>query len=112
MERILGDARPLTLQDACAQVFDNAIGPSSLMAEYRRGNLQLEKIGRRYFVTLAGINEMRVKCRVTRAPAYGSSLPVAMRMEASNDPAGSSGTGRSSVALDALQVTLQGLKKR
>jgi len=105
---------PITLKDACDVVFRGAITPSTLMAEHRRGNLALEKIGRRFFVTRADLKEMRNKCRVDhppRAPGSGFSLSVPTAMEASNDRDGSSAMARSSAAQDALQMTLQELRK-
>lgn len=105
--------RPLTLKDACEKVFSNAIGPATLMAEHRRGNLRLEKIGRRYFVTLAGIKEMRHRCQVDhteKAHGFGFSQSVRTPMEASNDRGGSFAIAPSSAARGALQMTLQALR--
>jgi hypothetical protein len=83
-------------------------------SEGQRGNLVIEKIGRRYFVTRANINEMREKCRVVptaKVPAFGCSLSVATPMVVSRGHAGSSGTVPSSAAQAALQMTLQELKE-
>ena len=107
--------RPLTLKHACELVFGNAISPASLMAEHRRGNLRLEKIGRRYFVTLAGIKEMRHRCQVDpteKAHGFGFSQNARMPTEASNDRGGSSAMAPSSAARGALQMTLQALRGR
>lgn len=41
------DHQPITLDEACRVVFGGAIKPESLKAEARRGNLMLEKVGRR-----------------------------------------------------------------
>jgi hypothetical protein len=108
------DDDPLTLQEACDLIFNGNIAPSTLRKEHERGNLVIEKIGRRQFVTRASINEMRNRCRVVpteKAPAYGCSQNVPMPTVASNDPGGSSETDRSNAALGALQMTLQELRK-
>ena len=109
-----GDDQPLTLKDACTQLFANAISPSTLMAEHSRGNLALEKIGRRYFVTPASIKEMRRNCLLDqpqKAPVSGYNLTARTPMEALKGQDGLFATVGSSAALDALQVTLQGLRK-
>ena len=65
------DDEPLTLDDACRKVFGGAIKPASLIAEAKRGNLRIEKVGRRYFTTRSALKEMRNRCRVDlsqRAP--------------------------------------------
>ncbi|MGV8856216.1 MAG: hypothetical protein ACOH2L_16405 [Devosia sp.] len=114
VSQIYSDDQPLTLKNACSILFFNAITPATLMAEAARGNLQLEKIGRRYFVTPAAIKEMRIICRVDhpqRGLGSGFSLSAPTAMAASNDHGGSSVTDPSSAAQDALQLTLQGLKK-
>jgi hypothetical protein len=58
------DDTPITLEQACELIFHNAIRPSTLKAEAERGNLELEKIGRRFFTTPAAIARMREQCRV------------------------------------------------
>ncbi|UYQ71944.1 hypothetical protein OF122_18185 [Pelagibacterium flavum] len=42
----------------------DAISPASLRAEFRRGRLEMERVGRTDFTTLRAINEMRKKCTV------------------------------------------------
>ena len=100
------DDQPMTLTEAC---FKYAIGPSTLMAEARRGKLVMERIGRRWFVTRAAIREMRQKCEVghsARAPGFGSSLDE--NATAANSPlSGPYETARLSAARDAVLRKLQ-----
>lgn len=113
--RHLDDDHPMTLKQACEIEFRGAIKPASLMAEHRRGNLQLEKVGRTYLVTRGYLKEMRNKCRVDppqRAPAFGSSQNARTAMEVSRSHGGSSVTATSSAALDSLKANVAGLKKR
>lgn len=72
---------PLRLSKAVAIAFpDGALKPSTLMTEHQRGNLELEKIGGRWFVTLRAIMEMRKKCRVVvNRPGFGSESEQAVR---------------------------------
>jgi hypothetical protein len=62
------DDQPLTLVDACAEIFDDRITPATLKAEHRRGNLELFKIGRAYFTTRRHIEAMIEKCRLQARP--------------------------------------------
>lgn len=55
---------PLTLKEVCRLVFRDAISPASLRAEFRRGRLEMERVGRTDFTTLRAISEMRRKCTV------------------------------------------------
>lgn len=64
------DDTPLTLAEACRIFFRDTITPATLRVEARRGNLAIERIGRRDFVTKAGIKAMREACRV-QPPAPG-----------------------------------------
>jgi hypothetical protein len=66
---------PLTLERACELVFAGEITPATLRAEARRGRLGIERIGRKHFVTLAGIEEMRRLCRIT-SPAPATFAPT------------------------------------
>ena len=103
------DDQPMTLAEACKVIFKDAIGPSTLMAEARRGKLVMERIGRRWFVTRAAIREMRQKCEVghsERAPGFGSSLDE--NATAGNGPlSGPYETARLSAARDAVLRKLQ-----
>lgn len=63
----MNDDAPLTLQEACDQIFRGNISPATLRAEARRGRLVIERIGRRDFVTPAAIREMRKLCEISQA---------------------------------------------
>ena len=63
-----GSDVPITLKDACGDVFKGAISVATLMAEHRRGNLVIYKIGRQYFTSLNELNAMMEKCRM-QAPS-------------------------------------------
>lgn len=63
----------ITLKDACAIFFGGRVTVATLKAEHARGNLDMSKIGRSYWTTIAKLKEMDQRCRV-EAPAqsYGS----------------------------------------
>jgi hypothetical protein len=63
-----GSDVPIALKDACKDVFNGAISVATLMAEHRRGNLVIYKIGRQYFTTLNELNAMMEKCRMQSPP--------------------------------------------
>ena len=99
---------PLLLAKAVAIAFPGgSLKPSTLMTEHRRGNLALEKVGGRWFVTLRDIQEMRKKCRgVVNRPDSGSgSEPVAR-------PYTSSSTEAERSARAAALMRAERLKKR
>lgn len=99
---------PLRLSKAVAIAFpDGSLKPSTLMTEHQRGNLELEKIGGRWFVTLRAINEMRKKCRVVvNRPGFGSESEQAVR------PYTSSSTEAERSARAAALMRAERLKKR
>ena len=70
------DDEPMTLAEACEIIFRGAIKPATLKAEAARGNLVIERIGRRHFVTRATINAMRERCRVTRPVPRATFIPT------------------------------------
>lgn len=53
---------PITLKRACEVEFAGALTVSSLRAEWKRGNLEVYRIGKRQFTTLRKIREMRERC--------------------------------------------------
>lgn len=59
-----GEDVPITLKDACRDIFKDAISVATLKAEHRRGNLVIFKIGRAYFTSLKELNAMLEKCRM------------------------------------------------
>ena len=104
----IGLDTPLRLSKALAIAFpDGSLKPSTLMTEHRRGNLELEKVGGRWFVTLRDIQEMRKKCRVVvNRPDSGSESAQAAR------PYTSSSTEAVRSARAAALIAAERLKKR
>lgn len=104
----IGLDTPLRLSKAAATAFpDGSVKPSTLMTEHQRGNLVLEKIGGRWFVTLRSIIEMRKNCRVVvNRPDYGSESAQAAR------PYTSSSTEAVRSARAAALIAAERLKKR
>ncbi|URI15055.1 hypothetical protein [Brevundimonas albigilva] len=104
----IGLDTPLRLSKALAIAFpDGSLKPSTLMTEHRRGNLELEKVGGRWFVTLRDIQEMRKKCRVVvNRPDSGSESAQAAR------PYTSSSTEVERSARAAALIAAERLKKR
>ena len=74
------DDDPVTLSQACQEVFHGCITPHTLRAEARRGNLRIFRIGKRDFVTLREVRELCAKSRPVytgeRAIERGSSETV------------------------------------
>ncbi len=62
---------PITLKDACEDYFRGKMSVATLIAEHRRGKLELMKIGRSYYTTISNLREMEAKCLVA-VPARGS----------------------------------------
>ena len=99
----IGEDEPMTLEEACAIVFRGNIKPATLRAEAARGNLVIERVGRRYFVTRAALKDMREKCRVQqKVPASGSTA---------RQDTGSSVTDRSNVAQAAALRSAKALRE-
>ncbi|WP_051644653.1 hypothetical protein [Labrenzia sp. DG1229] len=95
------DDTPITLKEACEILFRGHIKPATLVAEAERGNLQLERIGRRYFTTPGAIKEMRERCRLqANAPT-----------SAKNDTCNPHGKDQAKYALARLQKTIDELKQ-
>lgn len=109
------DDEPLTLEEACREIFRGTITPATLRSEFAKGRLKLERIGRRDFVTRAAIREMRKKCQQVqpqKGRASGSDQPASGRDEPSSPPSGSSETmGDLRVALDAALISVERLSK-
>ncbi|GGH12461.1 hypothetical protein GCM10007036_10290 [Alsobacter metallidurans] len=97
----------LTLPEACTSLLRGLVKPATLRAAASRGELTLERLGRRDFVTPAAINEWRSRCRVSRSrPDSGFA-----RREASDTPHGSSSMTLSSSPLDAARAIVKALKE-
>ncbi len=67
----LTDDEPITLHDACEIYFKGRIGVAALKVEWRRGNLEISKVGRTYFTTVSKLKAMETKCRA-EAPGLSS----------------------------------------
>mgnify|MGYP000473955384 CR=1 FL=1 len=107
----IGDDDPVPLAEACRLFFRGAIKPSTLRSEARRGNLEIERIGHKDFVTAKAIREMRRKCLVQRSDHdYGSVQRKEIhRDEFSGRPPGSSSTEADTSPRDALNLKLRRL---
>src|SRR6267142_5078499 len=69
----LTDRTLITLKDACEIYFGGRVTVATLKAEHARGNLDMSKIGRSYWTTIAKLKRMDEKCRVEApAPSFGS----------------------------------------
>jgi hypothetical protein len=97
-----GSDVPIALKDACRVVFNDAISVATLMAEHRRGNLVIYKIGRQYFTTLNEVNAMMEKCRM-QAPLRIVLERVPTEAERHRD---------AEAARMSLKLTIAKLKKR
>ena len=93
----------LTLKDACEIFFRGKVTVATLKAEHARGNLDMSKIGRCYWTTIAKLKEMEARCRV-EAPAQSSGSIKSARP-------GLSSTVESEAAQDAVLLRLSERKK-
>jgi hypothetical protein len=91
---------PITLTDACRNVFNDAISVATLMAEHHRGNLVIYKIGRQYFTTLNEVNAMMEKCCLKSPP----------RRAYVNSPDNLNDAARTRAALASARLTVEKLK--
>lgn len=64
----------LRLADACEIVFCGVLTPAALRREAARGNLTIERIAGKDFVTPAALAEMRERCKVKAPKVAASSL--------------------------------------
>lgn len=100
----IDDDTPITLKEACAMFFRDTLTPDSLRAERARGNLPIMRIGKRDYVTPAGIRGMmKKKCHSGESLPDSTSTPTASF--------GSSETERTQSAQDAARVSAERLKK-
>ena len=99
----MNDDDLITLRDASEVIFGGRISPATLKDQWRRGNLDLSKIGRSYFASVADFKGLKIKCLADRpARASGS-----IRKE---EP-GLSSTDQAAAARDSLLMKLNELKK-
>jgi hypothetical protein len=103
----IGPNTPLRLHIAAKIAYpDGSMTMSGLRNEIKKGRLESERTAGKQYVTLAGIERMRQKCRdVPKAPA---STAESARAEI---PSGLSSTERTKSALAAAQMIAEGLKK-
>jgi len=102
-ESDIDDDTPLRLQEACDLFFGGRLTPKALRAEARKGNLVIERIANKDFVTPVAIRDMRVKCRV---PA-STKAAAAQSRDAGSRPA----SYPSTAAQDALRLKLDELRR-
>jgi len=103
----IGDDDLLTLAQACKTLLHDTVKPATLRAEYARGRLEVERIGRRMLVTPRAIREMREQCRDKRsAHDYGLD-PHGETTELSGQQPGSSSTEADISPQDALSAKLK-----
>jgi hypothetical protein len=89
------------------------LSQSSIRAAIAAGSIRHERLGRRIVVTPAAVREWRKSCQNPVVQGSGSSQPNTQKTENSERmPSGASKTDRSDASLDALNKTLQALKKR
>lgn len=98
---------PITLKDACAIFFHDAITPKSLRTERDKGNLVTEKIAGREFVTPAAIAAMRERCQTGPKKAASPEPAPTSR----DDVVGLGAYGRPFTRRDAERAKLQLLKE-
>lgn len=98
----------LRLKDAVATYFPGTpITVQTLRGEWRKGRLEITRIGKRDYVTLDAIQEMLKRCQLPRKVLTSSSMRS--RGERSS---GSSETSSPGEALDALEEIERGLNER
>lgn len=93
----------ITLKDASEIVFGGRVSPATLKDQWRRGNLDLSKIGRSYFASVADFKGLKTKCLV-EAPARASG-------SIRNEEHGPSSMVGAEAALGSLLMNLDKLKK-
>jgi len=102
MSRAMTDDDLITLKDASEVIFGGKVSPATLKDQWRRGNLELSKIGRSYFASVADFKGLKTKCLV-EAPARDSGSTR------SEEP-GQSSTVEAVAAQDSLLQTISELR--
>nr|WP_313012313.1 hypothetical protein [Brucella intermedia] len=92
-----------TIGEACQRILKNACTPAHLRNEHKAGRLTLFKIGKRYCVTPAMLNDWLKLCLRTRSRLASTSTSVKV--------SGSSEIDHTQSALDALSMNVSKLKK-
>jgi hypothetical protein len=99
----MNDDSLITLKDACEVIFGGRVSPATLKDQWRKGNLDLSKIGRSYFASVADFKGLKTKC-LADPPARASG---SIRKEEH----GLSSTVEAAAARDSLLMNLDKLKK-
>lgn len=103
----IGPDTPLRLKIAASIAYpDGSIGESGLRREIARGNLECERVAGKQYVTLAGIERMRAKCRVDQKDPASTSANAPAAMTST-----SFSTEKTRSALAAAQAIAEGLKR-
>ncbi len=97
------DNELITLKEASEMVFRGKVSPESLKVQWRKGNLDLSKIGRSYFGAVADFKGLKIKC-LADPPAQASGLTK-------DEEPGQSETAEAVAAQESLLQKLDGLKK-
>lgn len=98
----MNDDDLITLKDASEMLFNGRVSPATLKDQWRKGNLELSKIGRAYFASVADFKGLKEKCLADRpARASGST---------SKEPPGPSSTVEAAAARDSLLMKVKMLK--
>jgi hypothetical protein len=97
-----GDDVPITLKDACTDIFKGAISVATLKAEHQRGNLVIYKIGRAYFTTSAELKAMLEKCRIEVKSHRADGMSAQRETE----------QARARAAMAALSLSVEKLKSK
>jgi hypothetical protein len=63
----IDDAELITLRDACEIIFGGRVSPATLKDQWRKGRLDLSKIGRSYFASVADFKGLKTKCWILDA---------------------------------------------
>lgn len=102
-------AAPLRLGLAAAIGFpDGSMTVSGLRREAKRGNLTIEVIAGKQYVTLAAIEEMRLRCRAqSNRPDFGFVLRERGETEEPLAPSGSYLTAENTSPRDALLAKIE-----
>jgi hypothetical protein len=108
----LSPESPLSLQEAAEICLRGLVKASTLRAAAMRGELVVERLGRRIVVTPAAIDAWREKCRDReKARASTCARSVAISSESLSSPRdGSSSIEEKKSARDALLATARKLK--
>ena len=98
----LADDALITLKDASEIVFGGRVSPATLIDQWKKGNLDLSKIGRSYFASVADFKGLKTKCLADRPALASGSIE--------KEEHGPSSTVEADAARDSLLMKLDRLK--